>query len=95
MSGDVCNMTSLHMKGSAEFHNMSNIDDNVMANECYNYHTLNVEEGEGGGGLKKQPAVLNLLRQMQSRKITLESSDLATKLISIIVWPYKKHMILE
>ena len=46
MSGDVGNMTSLHMKGSAEFHNMSNIDDNVMANECYNYHTLNVEEGD-------------------------------------------------
>ena len=50
MSGDVGNMTSLHMKGSAEFHNMSNSDVNVMANECYNYHTLNVEEGEGGGG---------------------------------------------
>ena len=48
MSDDVCNMTSLHMKGSAEFHNMSNSGDNVMANECYNYHTLNVEEGEGG-----------------------------------------------
>ena len=48
MSGDVCNMTSLHMKGSAEFHNMSNSGDNVMANECYNYHTLNVEEGEEG-----------------------------------------------
>ena len=47
MSGDVCNMPSLHMKGSAEFHNMSTCDDSVMENEGYNYHTLNEEE-EGG-----------------------------------------------